>query len=49
MAVKKVSLACTICGTRNYMIAKKADRTVRLEVKKFCKICGKHTLHKESM
>ncbi|MFC6314072.1 MULTISPECIES: 50S ribosomal protein L33 [Lapidilactobacillus] len=48
MAVKKVALACTVCGSRNYTISENNQRTERLEVKKFCKHCGKHTLHKET-
>ncbi|WP_439818503.1 50S ribosomal protein L33 [Weissella paramesenteroides] len=49
MAVKKVALACSVCGSRNYMVVKKTTRVERLEVKKFCKYCGNHTLHRETM
>ncbi|EYR72111.1 50S ribosomal protein L33 [Lactiplantibacillus plantarum WHE 92] len=45
---KKVALACTVCGSRNYTIDANPNRTDRLEVKKFCKYCGKHTLHRET-
>ena len=49
MAHKKAALACTICGSRNYSITPtEKGRTTRLEVKKFCTYCGKHTLHKET-
>ncbi|MFB9768288.1 50S ribosomal protein L33 [Lactiplantibacillus modestisalitolerans] len=48
MAQKKVALACTVCGSRNYTVASNPNRTDRLEVKKFCKYCGKHTLHRET-
>mgnify|MGYP001782271004 FL=1 len=48
MAQKKVALACTVCGSRNYTIDANPNRTDRLEVKKFCKYCGKHTLHRET-
>ena len=48
MAVKKASLACTICGSRNYSIAASKNRSQRLELKKFCKHCGKQTIHKET-
>lgn len=48
MVVKKASLACTICGSRNYSIAASKSRTQRLELNKFCKYCGKNTLHKET-
>lgn len=49
MAQNKIGLACTICGSRNYSktVGNKV-RTERLEVKKFCKYCGKHTMHKET-
>ncbi len=44
-----VSMSCSECGSRNY----KTTRVQRggekpLELKKFCKTCGKHTLHRES-
>ena len=46
---RKAALACTVCGSRNYSIAvHSGQRTERLEVKKFCKYCKKHTLHKET-
>ncbi len=48
MAVKTAALACTVCGSRNYSIAASKNRTQRLELKKFCKHCGKQTLHKET-
>lgn len=49
MAGKKVALACSECGSRNYTVAKKLDRAVRLEVKKYCKTCEKHTVHRETV
>ncbi|WP_057769762.1 50S ribosomal protein L33 [Lactobacillus selangorensis] len=48
MAEKKVALACTVCGSRNYTVSTNANRTERLALKKFCKHCGKHTLHRET-
>ncbi|MDN6028605.1 MAG: 50S ribosomal protein L33 [Lactobacillus sp.] len=48
MAVKKAALACSLCGSRNYSITASATRTQRLELNKFCKHCGKQTLHKET-
>lgn len=48
MAQKKSALACTECGQRNYHIPAKTGQLVRLEVKKFCKYCNRHTLHKET-
>lgn len=48
MSKKKVALACSECGSRNYSIAENVNRVERLEVKKFCKYCGKHTIHRET-
>lgn len=46
---KKITLACTICSSRNYSTNKNmSTNSTRLEVQKFCKYCGKHTLHKET-
>lgn len=45
----KVTLACTVCKQRNYDTLKnKKKNPEKLEVNKFCKYCGKHTLHKET-
>jgi large subunit ribosomal protein L33 len=44
------TLACKVCKNKNYHFAlgkKKADRK-KLELKKFCKACGKKTEHKET-
>ncbi|MGM0640136.1 MAG: 50S ribosomal protein L33 [Thermotogota bacterium] len=42
------SLKCEECGTKNYY--KKKNKTIRekIELKKYCPKCGKHTLHKEA-
>ncbi|MDE1548570.1 50S ribosomal protein L33 [Jeotgalibaca caeni] len=49
MVQRKAALACVECGSRNYTITPtEKSRTTRLEVKKFCKYCGKHTNHKET-
>ncbi|MGX7059998.1 50S ribosomal protein L33 [Vagococcus humatus] len=49
MAGKKASLACSVCGSRNYSKSvSEGQRTERLEIKKFCKHCQQHTLHKET-
>ncbi len=45
MTKKKVSLACEVCKSKNYNTPKSIDE--RLEIKKFCKKCGLHTMHKE--
>jgi large subunit ribosomal protein L33 len=43
-----ITLACTVCKERNYLTKKdKKKHTDRLELKKYCKRCRKHTLHKE--
>ena len=45
----KITLVCTECKQRNYDTKKnKKNDPDRLELKKFCKFCRKHTLHKES-
>jgi large subunit ribosomal protein L33 len=44
-----ITLACTECKRRNYSTTKN-KKTIpdRLEIKKFCKFCRKHTVHKET-
>lgn len=43
-----VTLACTECKQRNYMTTKdKKKNTEKFEVKKYCKFCNAHTLHRE--
>lgn len=45
----KVILVCEECLSRNYIVDKnKLSNPQRLEIKKFCKKCNKHTLHKET-
>ncbi|QPW12360.1 50S ribosomal protein L33 [Mammaliicoccus sciuri] len=46
--MRKVPLNCEKCEARNYTVPKK-DTDQRLELKKFCKTCNTHTLHKESI
>lgn len=49
MAVKKVALACSECGSRNYTKSvSEGHKSERLEIKKFCKHCQKHMLHRET-
>lgn len=48
MAKKKVALACSECGSRNYTLTENPNWQERLEVKKFCKYCNKHTIHRET-
>ncbi|MBU1870400.1 MAG: 50S ribosomal protein L33 [Candidatus Omnitrophica bacterium] len=43
-----ITLECTVCKNRNYTTSKnKKKHQDRLEIKKFCKSCRKHTPHKE--
>jgi large subunit ribosomal protein L33 len=44
-----ITLACTECKRRNYSTTKNKKTTPdRLELKKFCKFCRKHTPHRET-
>jgi large subunit ribosomal protein L33 len=44
-----ISLACSECKRRNYSTTKNKKKTPdRLELKKYCRFCRKHLLHKES-
>ncbi|MBM3284492.1 MAG: 50S ribosomal protein L33 [Candidatus Aminicenantes bacterium] len=43
-----ITLQCSECKRRNYTSTRnKKKQTERLEIKKYCKFCRKHTLHKE--
>ncbi len=43
-----ITFECTQCKNRNYTSTKnKKQNPDKLELKKFCKFCKKHTLHKE--
>ncbi|MCI0526621.1 MAG: 50S ribosomal protein L33 [Nitrospira sp.] len=43
-----ITLACNDCKERNYSTVKNKRNTPdRLELKKYCKRCRKHTAHKE--
>jgi len=45
----KITLACNDCKRRNYMSTKSKRNTPdRLEVRKYCRWCGKHTAHRET-
>ena len=45
----KITLACTECKQRNYNTKKnKKNSPDRLEMKKYCRFCRKHTLHRET-
>ena len=46
---EKVILTCTECLSRNYTTTRnKKTRAERLELNKYCKKCGKYTVHKET-
>ncbi|UCC41376.1 MAG: 50S ribosomal protein L33 [Candidatus Aminicenantes bacterium] len=43
-----VTLQCSECKRRNYTTTRnKKNQKDKVELKKFCKFCRKHTLHKE--
>ena len=45
----KITFECTECKNRNYDSFKnKRNDPDRLELKKYCPVCKKHTVHKES-
>jgi large subunit ribosomal protein L33 len=44
-----VTLACSECKARNYKTTRSLDSTgTALEIKKYCKQCKRHTLHRET-
>jgi len=44
-----ITMACTDCKRRNYSTTKNKKTTPdRLELKKYCKFCKKHTVHRET-
>ena len=45
----KITLACTECKQPNYNATKnKKNNPDRLEMKKYCRFCKKHTVHRET-
>ena len=54
MASKKgvrpvITLACDVCKERNYTTEKnRRNDPGRVEMKKYCSRCRKHTLHRET-
>ena len=45
----KITLACTICKSRNYITKKnRRNDPDSLELKKFCPRCRTHTSHRET-
>ena len=46
----KITLACTECKQRNYNTKKnKKNSPDRLEMKKYCRFCKKHTVHRDTV
>jgi large subunit ribosomal protein L33 len=44
-----VTLACNECKRRNYTSTRNKKRTPdRLELKKYCRFCRTHTVHRET-
>ncbi len=44
-----ILMSCQECKRRNYSVTKnKKKQSGKLEVKKYCKFCDKHTVHKET-
>ena len=44
-----ITLACTECKRRNYQTQKsKRNSPDRVEFKKYCRWCGRHTPHRET-
>ena len=45
----RITLACTECKQRNYNMTKdKKTHPDRMETKKYCRFCKRHTVHKET-
>ncbi|HWO88311.1 MAG TPA: 50S ribosomal protein L33 [Gemmatimonadales bacterium] len=44
-----ISMACTECKERNYATSKnRKNDPDRLELRKYCPRCGRHTVHRET-
>ncbi len=44
-----ISLECTVCKERNYRTTKnRRNDPDRIELRKYCKRCRSHTLHRET-
>ncbi len=49
MPQEQATLACTDCQRRNYHTSKnKKNVPDRMELRKYCRWCRKHTLHRET-
>ncbi len=45
---KKVILLCDECLSRNYTFFKSQNSDTKIELRKYCSQCNKHTTHKET-
>lgn len=44
-----ITLECSVCKERNYQTEKNTKlNKEKMEIKKYCATCKKHTLHKET-
>ena len=44
-----LGMKCSVCGNFNYLTQRnKVNTETKLSLKKYCKHCRKHTLHKET-
>jgi len=49
MAREKITLGCSECEERNYSQTKnKSLHPERVEYRKYCRRCRRHTMHKET-
>ncbi len=45
---ENITLKCSVCGEENYITTRnKRKQTEKMQVKKYCPVCRKMTLHKE--
>jgi len=45
----QLGLICEVCKSQNYVVEKnKINTTTALKLKKYCRRCKKHTVHKET-
>ena len=42
-----VTMECTVCRSENYRTSTETRGTKRLELKKHCRRCRKHTVHRQ--
>ncbi|MDR1663187.1 MAG: 50S ribosomal protein L33 [Endomicrobium sp.] len=43
-----IVMACSVCKNRNYYFERGKKQEGKLDLKKFCKNCGKRTKHRET-